>query len=75
MFGFIKKIFSGSLTDLVNGSNHTKYVLLHNQKFMIQHSLINLHPTEYSQDFHYCPFVVKLNRHVESCDTLNHLSN
>ena len=32
MFGLIKKIFSGLLTSIVNASNHTKSVLLSNQK-------------------------------------------
>ena len=32
MFGLIKKIFIGLLTGLVNASNHTKCVLLSNQK-------------------------------------------
>ena len=74
MFGLIKKIFIGLLTDLVNGFNHTKCVLLSNQKCMIQPTLINLHPNEYSQKFHYCPFAVKLDRCVGSCNTLNNLS-
>ena len=51
MFGLIKKIFIGLLTGLVNGSNHTKCVSLSNQKCMIQSTLINLHPNEYSQEF------------------------
>ena len=71
----IKKIFIGLLTGLVNGSNHTKCVLLSNQKCMIQPTLINLHPNEYSQEFHYYPFSVKLDRCVGSCNTMNHLSN
>ena len=75
MFWLIKKIFIGLLTGLVNGSYHTKYVLLSNQKCMIQPSLINLHPNEYSQEFHYYPFTVKLDRFTGSCDTLNDLSN
>ena len=37
--------------------------------------LINLHPNEYSQEFHYCPFAIKLDRSVGSCNTLNDLSN
>ena len=45
MFGLIKKIFAGLLTGLVNGSNHTKYVSLRNQKCITQTTLINLHPT------------------------------
>ena len=32
MFCLIKKVFTGLLTGLVNGSNHTKCVLLSNQK-------------------------------------------
>ena len=42
---------------------------------MTQPTLINLYPNEYSQEFRYCPFVVKLDRYVESCNTLNDLSN
>ena len=75
MFRLIKKIFIGLLTGIVNGSNHTKCVLLSNQKCMIQPTLINLHPNEYNQEFHYYPFAVKLDRCVGSCNTLNNLSN
>ena len=46
-----------------------------NQKCMIHPTLINLHPNEYSQEFHYYPFAVKLDRCVRSCNTLNDLSN
>ena len=42
---------------------------------MIQPILINLHLNEYSQEFHYYPFAVKLDRCVGSCNTLNDLSN
>ena len=42
---------------------------------MIQTTLINLHPNEYSQEFHYYSFAVKLNRCVRNCNTLNNLSN
>ena len=42
---------------------------------MIQPILINLYPNEYSQEFHYYPFAVKLDRCVGSCHTLNDLSN
>ena len=38
-------------------------------------TLINLHPNEYSQEFHYYPFAVKLDRCIGSFDTLNDLSN
>ena len=34
--------------------------IVSNQKCMIQLTLINLHPNEYSQEFHYYSFVVKL---------------
>ena len=42
---------------------------------MIQPTLINLHPNEDSQEFHYYPFAVKLDRYVGSCNFLNDLSN
>ena len=42
---------------------------------MTQPTLINLHPNEYSQELHYYPFTVKLDRCVGSCNTLNDLSN
>ena len=48
---------------------------LSNQKCITQPTLINLHPNEYSQEFHYYPFSVKLDRCVGSCNTLNDLSN
>ena len=75
MFELIKKIFIGLLTDIVSASNHTKCLSLSNKKCMIQPTLINLHPNEYSQEFCYDPFVVKLDRCVKSCNTLNDLSN
>ena len=75
MFGLIKKIFIRLLTDIVSASNHTKCILLSNQKCMIQHSLINLHHNECSQEFHEYPFAVKLDICVGSCNTLKELSN
>ena len=75
MFGLIKNIFNGLLSGLVNGYNHTKCVSLINQKCQIQPTLTNLHPNEYSQEFHCYPFVVKLDRCVGSCNTLSDLSN
>ena len=42
---------------------------------MIQPTLINLHPNEYSQELHYYLFVVKLDRFVGGCNTLDGLSN
>ena len=42
---------------------------------MAQHTLINLHPKECSQEFHCYPFAVKLDRCAGGCNTLNDLSN
>ena len=70
MFGIIKKMFIVLLSNIVNVSNHTKCVSLSNQKCKIQSTFINLHPNEYSQEFHYYSFSVKLNRFVGSCNTL-----
>ena len=42
---------------------------------MIRPTLINLHPNEYSQESHYYPFVVKLERCIGSYNTLHDLSN
>ena len=75
MFGTIKKIFIVLLSNIVNGSNHTKCVSLSNQKCIIQPTIINLHPNAYSQEFHHYPFAVKLDRCIGSCNTLNDLSN
>ena len=47
IFEFINKIFAVLLTNLVNVSNHTKYVSLSNKKFKIQPTFINLHVNEY----------------------------
>ena len=75
MFRLIKKINMGLLISIVNASNHTKCVSLSNQKCMTRPTLINLHPNGYSQEFHYYPFAVKLDRCVGSCNSLNDLSN
>ena len=45
-----------------------------NQKCMTYSTLINLHPNEYSHEFHCYPFVVKSDKCLESCCTLNDLS-
>ena len=74
MIGLIKKIFIGLLTGLVNGSNHTKWIGLNDQKCMIPLTSINLHANEYSQEFLYYPFAVDLDRCVGSCNTFDHLS-
>ena len=75
MLGLIKKKIIVLLTCIVNGCNHTKCVSLTNQKCKIQPTLINLHSNEYSQEFHYYPFVVKVDRCAGGCNTLNDLSN
>ena len=72
MIGLIKKVFIGLLTGLINGTNHTKSVSLSNQKYMIEPTLINLHDNTVKN---YYPFAVKLDRRVESCITINDLSN
>ena len=75
MFSLIKKMFIRLLTDLLSGLNHTKCLSLSIQKCMIKPTLNNLHPSKYSQEFHYYSFAVKLDRCVGSCNTLNDLSN
>ena len=40
MFGLIKKIFTGLLTGLVNGSNHKKCVSLTNQERITQPNIL-----------------------------------
>ena len=42
---------------------------------MTQPTLIDLHPNEYSQELHYYPFAVNLDKCVVSCNALNYLSN
>ena len=68
-------MFIELLTNIFNASNHTKCVSLSNQKCKIQPALINLHPNEYTQELHYYPFAVKLDRCVGSCNTLDDISN
>ena len=75
MFSLIKKCLFGLLTGLVNAFNHTKCVLLHNQKWLTQPTLINLYSNEYSQELHYYPFADKLDRCAGSYNTLNDYSN
>ena len=75
MLGIIKKMFIVLLSSIINVSNHTKCVSLSNQKCMIQPTIVNLNPNEYSQEFHYYPFLVILYKYVGSCNTLNDLSN
>ena len=63
------------LSNVVNTSNHLKSVSLSIQKCEIQPTLINLHPNEYSQEFHYYHVLVKLDRCFGSYNILNDLSN
>ena len=60
MLGIIKEMFIVLSSSIVNACNHTKCISLSNQKCMIQPALIKLHPSEYSQEFHYYPFLVNL---------------
>ena len=73
MFALIKTIFIGFLISIVDASNRTKGISLSNQKCMTQATFVNLHPNEYSQDFHYYPISVKLDKCVERCNTPNDL--
>ena len=81
MFGHIKQVFlvllrfRKSLPSVVNAPNHIKYTSLNNQKCMTQRTTINLHPNEYTQELHYYPFPVKLDRCLRRCGTLNDLFN
>ena len=68
-------MFIGLLTSKANASIYTKCVYLDNQICMIQPTLFNLYPSEYTQGLSYFPVAVKLHRCVRSCNTLNDLSN
>ena len=72
MFDLTKKLLIGLLISIVNVFNHTRCVLLSNQKCITQPTYINLNSNENS---HYYPLEVELDRCVESCHTLNDLSN
>ena len=50
-------------------------ISLDNQQWMIQLTLINLHPNEYTQGLRYYPFALNLDRSMGSCNVLNNLSN
>ena len=68
-------MFIALLTSIVSASNHTKRTSINNQKCEIQRALIESHPNKYSQELHYRPFAVKLDKCVGSCNTLNDLPN
>ena len=42
---------------------------------MTQPNFIKLHLNQYSQELHYYPFAVKLDKYVGRCNALNDLSN
>ena len=75
MFGLTQKIFIGLLTDIKSASNHTKCILLSNQKCVTQTTLINSYPNDYTQESCYYPFTVTLDRCVEICNSLSNLFN
>ena len=75
MFGIIKQKMFLSLYSIVKVSDQAKCVFLCNKKCKTQPTLINSHPNQYSQKCHYYPFATKLDLYVESCNTLNGLSN
>ena len=75
MFGIIKQKHFLSLYSIVNVPDQAKCVLLCNKKCKTQPALINSHSNKYSQKCHFYPFAIKLDRCVESCNTLNDLSN
>ena len=60
---------------IANTSSHIPCLLLSNQRCEIQPTVINLHTNEYSQELHYYPFAIKLDKCVGSCNTLNDLPN
>ena len=64
---------SGSLASIVD-ADHVKCVSLNNQQYMVQPTLINLHPNEYVAGLRYYPFAVNLDRCKGSLNTLNDLS-
>ena len=61
----------GLLAGLVSASNPTKCISSCNRKCENQPIFINLHPNEYSQEFYYYPFTVKLHKCVGSCNTFS----
>ena len=63
------------ITSIVNASNHEKFVSVSNSKCEIRPTIINLHPNKYSQEFHYYPFTIKLDKCVGSYNTLNDFYN
>ena len=56
IFRLIKQVFivllsfTGSFTNIVNASDHTKYISLSNQQCLTWPNLINLHPNKVNLD-------------------------
>ena len=46
-------MFIRLITGVVNESNHAKCISVSNQKYLIEPTLVNLHPNEYNQELHY----------------------
>ena len=59
-------MFIRLFSSIGNVSNHTKCMLP---------TIINLHPSGFSQELHYYPFAVNLDGCLRSCSTLNDLPN
>ena len=72
----MKKMFVVLLRRIVNGFNHTKCISLSNKTYMIQTTLVNLHPNDCSQEFQYYSFEVKLDSYAGwSCNAIIDLSS
>ena len=77
MFRLIKKVFiallsfCGSLSSMVDVSNHTNYISLNNQPCMGRTILTDFNPDEWNQRLHYYPFMVNLDSCNGSCNTLD----
>ena len=68
-------MFVWLLTSAINAFNHAKCVSLNNQQCKAQHTLIKLHPNEYSKCLHYYPFAFNLEGWVGSCNSFNEVTN
>ena len=57
------------LTSIVSASNHIKCCRCTIKYVWLKLLLFNLHPNEYSPEFHYYPFAVNLDRCAGTCNT------
>ena len=71
----ITQTFSGSLASIVKTLNHIKSISLNNQQCITQPALIKLYPNECTEGLCYYQSIVKLDRCIGICNTLNDLSN